>query len=340
MHCNEEELMPAKVQDASEPKTPRTPRGPTAGGKGAPSTHSVKPNRNRSQTNDDNDKTRQTQRPSASRLDASAPSFVPRIANVDPTLQSESAGSETPLTMSSLNSERASPDSDDPHTEYVRLKIEIDSMTTHRTAQEDRDASHLILLKERLTRVQDHYFFRQDEADEQYKTARQELDAKSLQARLRGEAPALSSKKKRPSRLVEPEPAPTSADSEDSDGPGGMLDILETLQESVVDGKTIPVRDMGTSKQWTGRTPKILLSETVRKVDRHAVISYRNISGNSRAKRMSVDVRADGGKEGTWIMDDVACTTESQVRQPSVQIHSCLLFARLNNTYPLWPYMH
>jgi ATP-dependent RNA helicase DHX29 len=308
--------MPAKVQDTSELKAPRTPRGPTAEGKGVPSTHAVKPNRNRSQTNDDNDQTRQTQRPSASPLDASAPSFVPRTAIMDATLRSGSAGSETPMTMSSLNSERASPDSDDPHAEYVRLKIEIDSMTTHRTAQEDREASHLILLKRRLASVQDHYFFRQDEADELYKTARQDLDAKTLQARLRGEAPALSSKKKRPTRLAEP--SPPSADSEDSDEPGGMLDILETLQESVVDGKTVPVRDMGTSKQWSGRTPKVLLSETVRKVDRRAVISYRNISGNSRAQRMSVDVRADGGKEGTWTMDDVACTTEAQVCQPIV----------------------
>jgi ATP-dependent RNA helicase DHX29 len=237
-----------------------------------------------------------------------------------------------------------SPDIDDPHAEYVRLRLEIDSLTSRRGAKETRDASQLATLKQNLVKAQNHYFFRADEAEVLYRTARKAADAQALQTHLRADGGSHDTPtppaKRRPPKLKEPVPPISVAlsDATDSDGrEGGMLGILETPYEvKTSDGKIIPIRDMGAPKQWSNRTPKLLLAETVHKVDRYAVITYSNVSGHSRARRSSVSIRGKGGKSGTWTMNEIACSNDEQVCELFDLVpYSALTHTRPNNTYLL-----
>jgi ATP-dependent RNA helicase DHX29 len=98
-------------------------------------------------------------------------------------------------------------------------------------------------------------------------------------------------------------------DDDSGDSAGGMFEILDDIPSTEVDsqGKTIHIRNMSLPKHWSGRTPKTLLLETVAKTDRYAAITYRLVSGSSRAKRAAVSIR-----EKEWIMEDVACYDETQ----------------------------
>jgi ATP-dependent RNA helicase DHX29 len=328
MNCTEEELLrdkPSSETDLKTPRTPRTPRIPRAGPAPKtpllPSHIPAKPIKTSQET---------LASPSVnlpgSGLDVNAATFVPSSARGPEPEPLSDEGSRPSMSSDLLNSSssslRNSPDNDDPHDQYVRLRMEIDALTRNRMSQESRDASHLENLKLQLAAVQEHYFFRVREAEALYKEARQAADAEALRSRLRGDVssaePRVRADKKRPPKLKSSAPdtaTATVSDSDDSEGGEGMFALLENATTSEMpDGRVIPIRDLGAPKQWSGRTPKMLLAETVHKVDRHAVVSYANTSGHSRAKRATVSVRGDGGQSGTWAMDDVACQSEEQVR--------------------------
>ena len=106
---------------------------------------------------------------------------------------------------------------------------------------------------------------------------------------------------------------PPSIDTDD-DSPGDLFGNLldEMPREEVNDtGTTIPVRDMALPKHFSGKTPKVNLEETVRKVDKYATISFKVIS-RSRAVRASVSIRWDGGRNQTFEMQETACWDQPQ----------------------------
>lgn len=229
----------------------------------------------------------------------------------------------------SSESDRDSSESDDPNAEYVRLKMQITSLTSQRLPGNNADASILRNAQARLKEVKKHYFFDEKSAEEDFRKERVTADALALQSKLRGlsiggsgsaiqETSEAKTSKKRPPNIQPPKPltparAPNILD-DDSDDSGGMLDILDGLPASEVNdkGTTVTIRDMALPKHWSGRTPKTLLAETVTKADRYAAISYQIISGHSRAKRAAIHIRWDGRKDGEWRMEDVACHDETQ----------------------------
>ncbi|KAH9857918.1 P-loop containing nucleoside triphosphate hydrolase protein [Lenzites betulinus] len=327
LHCEEEELG-VRHESVDSPRTPMTPKTPRT----ARSSHL------RAESS-----TASSAPPSpsvTSSLDASAPAFVPGKLALDTSIPNVSSragvtdGGSTPSTTADpASSVRWSP-VEDPNDEFVRLKLRIMDLTTYRRADEKADASFLQELQRRLTEVQQDYLFDQREAEAMFVTERSKVEATALQDKLRGAATATPPKKPQPVRRKVKEP-PSRAESvasasttdvfEDDEAPGGMFELLEQMPETTTEnGVTVQVRDMGLPKHWSGRTPKVLLTENVRKTDRYAVITFTNISGHSRVKRSSVDVRWDGGKTQSWSMDDVAChdLTQAEHYIATVALHA------------------
>lgn len=207
------------------------------------------------------------------------------------------------------------------------MKVQIDNLTSNRSAGDKTDASVLKYLSARLDSVKKDYFFDEQDAEMQYRAEREKQDALSLQSRLRGVGTGNLSQavrmpkvnKKRPPDIQPPKADTTPASvtdifEDDTEEPGGMFEMLEGLPESETnpDGVTIRIRDMALPKHWSGRTPKTLLAETVAKADRYAAVTYQIISGSSRAKRAAVLIRWEGRKDEEWRMEDTACHDEHQ----------------------------
>lgn len=76
-------------------------------------------------------------------------------------------------------------------------------------------------------------------------------------------------------------------------------------------GTSVPVRDMALPKHFSGKTPKVNLEETVRKMDKYATVVFKVIS-RSRAVRASVSIRWDGGRTQSWEMQEIACYDQKQ----------------------------
>lgn len=237
--------------------------------------------------------------------------------------------------MGPTDSARWSP-VDDPNDEFVRLKLRIMDLTTFRSADEKADAAFLQELQRRLKEVQQDYLFDQREAEAMFAVERSKVEANALQTKLRATADAAPTKSSPRVRRKIAEP-PSRAESvtsvsttdvfEDTEeSPGGMFELLEQMPdtETTESGVTVQIRDMALPKHWSGRTPKVLLTENVRKTDRYAVISFACISGASRAKRCSVEIRWDGGRTQLWSMEDVACHDNTQAEHyvSTVALHA------------------
>ncbi|KAF9068099.1 P-loop containing nucleoside triphosphate hydrolase protein [Rhodocollybia butyracea] len=305
---NQEEHTRPNTPKGGIPKTPRTPRTPAEFL--APPTPSP------------------LKSPS-SRLDAKAPAFIPNRKNEFPPSSSltplEQRNDPSRITFANgSESESGSISDDDLTDEYVRVKLKLVSLTTHREPGTVSTPSQLQDLQRRLQVLRGNYFFDEQEAERLYSVARKKADAASLDARLRGNqvkvAATPKAPKRRPSQIHAPAPETTSTavdlfdQNEDDDAP--LLEILEAMPTSeTTDGVTFAVRDMALPKHWSGRTSKALLTETVAKADRYAVVTYAIISGSSRAKRASVSVCWEGKKTDEWSMVDVACHDGSQAEQ-------------------------
>ncbi|RPD63094.1 P-loop containing nucleoside triphosphate hydrolase protein [Lentinus tigrinus ALCF2SS1-6] len=329
LHCDEEELGVHQVcpsVEALEPRTPMTPRTP----------RTPRPTHLRSETGSSFSSRSTPPSPSIRSLDVNAPVFVPGRKHLNATpshsrTQSEATdGNSTPASIvtesdSARDSLRWSP-VEDPNNEFVRLKLRIMDLTVDRRPDERADAAFLQELQRRLQEVQDDYLFDHREAEALFKEERSKVEAAALQAKLRGVQESIPVKPRRPevtaAKVTESHSRAESAASapdlfEGEEGPGGMFELLEQMPETETaeNGTTIQVRDLALPKHWSGRTPKLLLSEIVRKSDKYAVVSYACISGPSRVKRASVDIRWDGGKTQIWTMDDVACYDLNQAEQ-------------------------
>lgn len=217
-------------------------------------------------------------------LDANAPIFVPLSGPVTNDQEENHVDMKARI-LARFNGDGGSyfdadPSGDNPNSEYVRLKLKLDSLSGwRRAANETADDSFIKELRSRLEAVKRHYFFDEDDAEAQYRTERQKSDAAHLQARLRAnEAPTLPVSsppaKHRPAPLQPspPElPSKPSSDVFEADGEDatvGLFDILEPLptEETTSTGTTVTIRDMALPKHWSGRTPKTLLTEIVHKV--------------------------------------------------------------------------
>lgn len=287
----------------------------------------------------------------SSRLDANAPTFVPsQFLYSNPSLQDDQSDAEqadikasSPPDVGSSASEsgRDSPEVDNPALEYARLKLKYENLSTRGHIGNKMDAGQIHDFRKRMEALKASYFFDEKEAQMLYRVERDRADAIALQDRLRGvpsaPSPRLSAEhkslKKRPPNLQPHAPTqPTVVadifdDDDSSDSmTGGVFEILEDIptSETNAQGTTISLHDMALPKHWSGRTPKILLKETVAKADRYAAVSYRLISGASRAKRAAVSIRWEGRKMDEWTMEDAACHDEGQAEQyiATVALHA------------------
>ncbi|BGP39119.1 hypothetical protein JCM10449v2_003057 [Rhodotorula kratochvilovae] len=200
------------------------------------------------------------------------------------------------------------------------------------------------LLKDKIKGVEGDYTFRKPDAEKLYREERTQLDAAQLSARLNGTtlessfpglpaaptSPAVDSLAASaditPSASATPAtngtttspPSPEKAstaggdDGDEGDFFGNMLDEMPA-EETTEEGTTVPVRNMSLPKHFSGKTPKVSLEETVRKLDKYATVVFQVLS-RSRAVRAGVTIRwsENGGRTQSFAMDDVACWDQKQ----------------------------
>ena len=215
-----------------------------------------------------------------------------------------------------------SSDEEDPTIGYVRLKLQLDHMLANRA---EFPHARIEEMRARLDKCGSDFLFIEHEAESIY----QKEQRKALLERLRGSgspslSPALGQRglektstnaQNLPLSILSSSSSSDVFDDVHSDGSeGGLFGLLEGLPatEMTNDSVIITLREMALPKHWPGPTPKILLKETVLRLDRYAVITYNLISGSSRIKRVSLTIRWDGTKSDIWAMNDVACPDQIQ----------------------------
>ncbi|KAI0082174.1 P-loop containing nucleoside triphosphate hydrolase protein [Panus rudis PR-1116 ss-1] len=328
LHCPEGELKPTELAESAESNLNAATVGQSSGsssGNVAQSPHN----------------------PSASppRLDPNAPAFIPgfRVTTPAPNPQFTSDLDDTDVapagepeavavveettTQVPLSTEIGSTDADaddNPIAAYVRVRMQIDELTTRRRPGETRRIDSLKSLRMRLEDIRGDYLFDEKMAEEAYQSERKKADADALLARLRGIASMPKASVPQPEKAspkastnANATPSDIFEQDESDDSNGGMFDLLEDMPTSEISdqGTSITVRDLAPPKNWSGRTPKLLLQETVLKLDRYAAVTYRPISGSSRAKRATVSIHWGGGMVKEWSMEDVACYDMLQAEQ-------------------------
>ncbi|KAF8446045.1 hypothetical protein L210DRAFT_2950950 [Boletus edulis BED1] len=231
------------------------------------------------------------------------------------------------------SSERTSPELDDPNLEYARIKLQLASIKSGNTSTSQRRRSDIaIVLEEKLRAVKSHYFFDERDAERLYRSELEKANAQRLQATLRGspEPPLPKGPKgtNAPMTIATPpipEPQPDLFDHEDDTSSGGLFDILDTISEvEGPRGTMISVKDMSFQKQGGGKLPQVVLLDYVSKVDRYATVTFRCLSGHSRAKRSGIRVLWGDRKVNEWKMESIACHEESQAEHyiATVALHA------------------
>ncbi|KAJ7070917.1 P-loop containing nucleoside triphosphate hydrolase protein [Mycena amicta] len=321
LHCSEEEFEDQHTPETIEPRTPRTPRGP--------STRMPPTPRTPSQFLAQWPPTPTNPAPmTPSRLDANASAFVPsrlipevRIVETDNDSDQERAIVKARI-LARVDHDTGS-DSDDPAVEYAKLKLALDRFDRNA----DPSGAQLKSMRSRLEHVKKSYFFNEKDAESHYRLERDKADAITLKARLQGldvtptpVKPPRATKKRPPN--LQPATAPVDTlpdffDDDVEDSAGGLFEALEEMPSTITStqGSTVTIRDMPLPKHFSGRTPKMLLADTVAKTDKYAAITYSLISGSSRAARAAVSIRWAAKKTDDFSMEDVACHSESQAEQ-------------------------
>lgn len=226
-------------------------------------------------------------------------------------------------------------DFDDPNLHYARLKLELDAASTERNIRGNQTHSFAEDLRSRLKAVKSHYLFDERDAETHYLSERQKAEAAALQARLRSSPGSASIQSCAPTppepKGLPREPKEVREDPEDlfdstGDEDGGLLEILDAMPPTMVTetGVTVTVRDMPLPRGKFERTSKAFLQGAIDKLDGFAVVTYRCISGSSRAKRAFLSVRWSSGKVSEWAMTDVACHDMTQAEQyiATVALHA------------------
>lgn len=275
-----------------------------------------------------------------SRLDANAPVFTPSFARGPSQLREEvqAKKSDVPEPVTVTADVGGTYTGDDPDAEYVRLRLKMDALP--KGNGDPTSVAQLRLLQARLDDVKKSYFFREKFSEAQYRLEREKLNSEALQAKLRGLSDLtivpptppeiVSSPKHQPPDLKHTEPPKTNTDLFDDDSgdesTGGLFEILQEVPatETTADGITVRLQSMEVPKNWSGRTPKVLLQEMITKKDKYAVVNYACASGSSRVRRASLKISWDGGRTQHWSMDDVGCPDLKQAEQyiSTVALHT------------------
>ena len=261
------------------------------------------------------------------------PPSLPEKSYLEDNNLKERISSTCSKASSASDSGRDSPETDNPVVQYVQTKLRFEGLMQHGKLA---DSSETQALRDKMEVLKANYFFDEKEAKECYEVERRKIDAVVLQSRLLGEIPnipthhsLMNSSKAQPPSPRTPSSFTTGPDVFDDGSDeltGGIFHLLDGLTETESDpqGVTITVRDMALPKHWSGRTPKVILKETVSKVDRYAAVSYNIISGTTRVKRAAVRIMWEGRKMDEWFMEDTACCDEEQAEQyiATVALHS------------------
>ncbi|GAA5955052.1 hypothetical protein JCM3765_003173 [Sporobolomyces pararoseus] len=192
-------------------------------------------------------------------------------------------------------------------------------------------------LRNKIKAIEGDYTFRKVDAEKLYREERTKLDAAQLSARLNGttleptlpQFPSSIASPSAPEETAAPTvaatasspPSPTLVNAS-TNGEGGetneeggffgnMLEEMPT-EETTEQGTTIPIRNLSLPKHFSGKTPKVSLEETVRKLDKPATVKFNNQNRGSRAVRASVTIRWSDGKVQEWEMKDIACWDQPQ----------------------------
>jgi ATP-dependent RNA helicase DHX29 len=97
---------------------------------------------------------------------------------------------------------------------------------------------------------------------------------------------------------------------EDTTASATTFSALDAPEKNSND-QIIRVRDMALPKAFTGKTPRSLLEDALRRVDKSAKVSYRLLT-SSRAARAVVTIRGEGGRLQQFGMEDEACDNPDQ----------------------------
>lgn len=246
----------------------------------------------------------------------------------------------------------------DPNTEYAQVKLKIFrremKIPSEPSTSADKDVAASNAADEaRLKEIRAHYFFKQKDAEAEFRKAKSKALMAFNEARLRDmvlKEPSSPStptpktskkgaKKERPPSIISPAfkfPSPKKVSTElpadetnsEVSHEGGMFGTLldempasELVSNGPSGGNTlVKIRDLSLPKQWGGRTPKQLLADLVHKQDKVAAVAYFQISshGASRAVRAGVTVRwgnASKMKPQEWRMEEDGCHDLSQAEQ-------------------------
>ena len=251
---------------------------------------------------------------------------------------------------------------DDPDAAYIATKMQITTLQRSLgiagkggkkgakakakpalpTQENKAETERLQQLEALLKRIQQMYLFDQKRADAAYMVERARVDKLELAERLAGKkhdrqqsAPeSESASSAEASRTAVPDViADTSADDSLL---GGILDepaqptVESTEPERNSQGSVIVVRDMSLPKNFTGKTPKSLLEDNIRRLDKFGKSTYRVIS-RSRAIRAVVTIRWESGKVQQFGMEDEACEDQDQAFH---YVSTLALFALAGDTSP------
>ncbi|KAG8948217.1 hypothetical protein FRC00_008703, partial [Tulasnella sp. 408] len=272
----------------------------------------------------------------ASRVPAPARQAVPVPAQATP-------DPNTTSSESSSEPESETDSDEDPNVAFARLKMRLKVLPERR----DPDGSRAANLKKRMDELQEHYFFKKTVADKEFQLREKEMQEAALLARLRNMGrPTPSTKGPAPvkQKTSRPDPAPAAAvTTATASSPSTSDDepMLGNLMEPESPAKTndigdvaggpsvtvIPMRDMSMPKQWGGQTPKKLLQEVVRKVDRAASLTYSPLSSD-RAARANVKIRFSGNRMENFDMVGISCPDMYQAE------HYIALIALHSITFP------
>ncbi|KAI9572846.1 hypothetical protein HD554DRAFT_1375812 [Boletus coccyginus] len=235
------------------------------------------------------------------------------------------------VNLSSPSSGHTSPEPEDPNLEYARIKLQLKNLKSSDTTQQQRSGV-ASLLEEKMRSVKSDYFFDERDAERLYRSELEQANAQRLQAKLRGSLEPSQPKSPKGTTTpmavtIPPEPEPQSDlfDQEDDESSGGLLGILDAISEvEGPRGTIISVKDMSFHKQSGGKLPQVVLLGYVSKVDRYATVTFRNLSGQSRARRSGVRVLWGNRKIDEWKMEDVACHEESHAEHyiATVALHA------------------
>ncbi|GAA6061389.1 hypothetical protein JCM10212_000649 [Sporobolomyces blumeae] len=194
-------------------------------------------------------------------------------------------------------------------------------------------------LRDKIKAIEGEYTFRKADAEKLYREERTKLDAAQLSARLNGitlesRLPAFPASIASPQGRVDdamngakpssggsqpPSPGAVRANGDGENADEGFFGNLldegtpdEDGQAAAEEGTTVSLMNLSLPKNFSGKTPKASLEETVRKLDKPAVVKFE-LTSRSRAVRASVRIRwSDGRVQRFEMNDDQACPDQGQ----------------------------